>query len=386
MKKIPISQVDSVFAGGLYPIEFLLYFSKPIGSKTIREALKKISSDFWPAFGNYRNGLLEFAEYREDEHFEETGIDGSFDQKQPADDIYQTYHRSIPSDRKTLFFLKMIQHNNGTVLIAKMNHLSGDGYSYFYLLSTLASVSRAGGIPFKKGIVRRLYKPHHNRTALREFRFEGTGFKPPEDDVHFETFLQKIPKSDVRTAVREIASQSNKKVSTNDVLSSIFVKNLLSVQSDRFGDNVQLTIPIDVRRHIKEYGPKFFGNGIWLHTHDFETEKITAEDFKEFAVRIRESMPAVTEESFAAYLKLLEDISSKENTFLLRPFNPERGCLVTNLSRLPVHRLNFGSGPPDFIYPLTIEKNSAGILSDRENFILRWVVESKGTQVLPAST
>jgi len=170
------------------------------------------------------------------------------------------------------------------------------------------------------------------------------------------------------------------------VLSSMFVKNLLSVQSDRFGDNVQLTIPIDVRRHIKEYGPKFFGNGIWLHTHDFETEKITAEDFKEFAVRIRESMPAVTEESFAAYLKLLEDISSKENTFLLRPFNPERGCLVTNLSRLPVHRLNFGSGPPDFIYPLTIEKNSAGILSDRENFILRWVVESKGTQVLPAST
>ena len=174
--------------------------------------------------------------------------------------------------------------------------------------------------------------------------------------------------------IKEIASQSEKKVSTNDVLSAMFVKKLLSVQNDRFGDNIQMTIPIDVRRYIKEYGPKFFGNGIWLHPIDFEKAELAESSLPALAIKIREAMPAVTKESYLAYLEHLEDIISRGHISQLRPFDPDRGCLVTNLSRLPAHRLDFGSGPPDFINPLTIEKNSAGILTDEENFILRWVV------------
>lgn len=374
MKEIPISQVDSVFAGGLYPIEFLLYYSNPVGSKTVRAALKKLSSDFWPVFGNYRDGLIQFEGYSEDEHFKEARIEGDFDRNQPAEEIFHAYHRSIPSGGKGLFFLKMIQHDNGTVLIAKLNHLAGDGYSYFFLLSAMASVSKAGPLPFKKDLVRRLYKPHHNRTVLKEFRFEGTGFKPAGQDNQFIPSNEKIPRADVRRMIKEIASQSEKKVSTNDVLSAMFVKKLLSVQNDRFGDNIQMTIPIDVRRYIKEYGPKFFGNGIWLHPIDFEKAELAESSLPALAIKIREAMPAVTKESYLAYLEHLEDIISRGHISQLRPFDPDRGCLVTNLSRLPAHRLDFGSGPPDFINPLTIEKNSAGILTDEENFILRWVV------------
>jgi hypothetical protein len=374
MKEIPISQVDSVFAGGLYPIEFLLYYSNPVGSKTVRAALKKLSSDFWPVFGNYRDGLIQFEGYKEDEHFEEARIGGDFDRDQPAEEIFQAYRRSIPSGGKALFFLKMIRHDNGTILIAKLNHLAGDGYSYFYLLATLASVSKAGSLPFKKDLVRRLYKPHHNRTVLKEFRFEGTGFKPAGQDNQLIPANEKIPRANVRRMIKEIASQSEKKVSTNDVLSAMFVKKLLSVQNDRFGDNMQMTIPIDVRRYIKEYGPKFFGNGIWLHPIDFEKAELAESSLTELAIKIREAMPVVTKESYLAYLEHLEDIISRGHNSQLRPFDPDRGCLMTNLSRLPAHRLDFGSGPPDFINPLTIEKNSAGILAEEENFFLRWVV------------
>jgi hypothetical protein len=34
--------------------------------------------------------------------------------------------------------------------------------------------------------------------------------------------------------------------------------------------------------------------------------------------------------------------------------------------------LNFGTGPPALIFPLTIEKNAAAILAKEENFILRY--------------
>lgn len=44
---------------------------------------------------------------------------------------------------------------------------------------------------------------------------------------------------------------------------------------------------------------------------------------------------------------------------------------MKNLTRLPSDKLNFGTGEADFIIPLTIEKNSAAILADKDNFILR---------------
>ncbi len=61
-----------------------------------------------------------------------------------------------------------------------------------------------------------------------------------------------------------------------------------------------------------------------------------------------------------------------QNDGLRRPFDPARGCLVTNLSKMPAERLDFGTGGPAAIVPLTIEKNSAAILARGENFVLRY--------------
>src|SRR4030066_1632312 len=64
-----------------------------------------------------------------------------------------------------------------------------------------------------------------------------------------------------------------------------------------------------------------------------------------------------------------------------RPYDPERGCLVTNLSRLPADKLDFGTGPPRLSIPLTIEKNGVGILARKEDYLLRlayWVAPVRG--------
>jgi len=55
--------------------------------------------------------------------------------------------------------------------------------------------------------------------------------------------------------------------------------------------------------------------------------------------------------------------------------DPRNGCLVTNLSKLPSDKLNFGAGCPELILPLTIEKNSIAILAKKENFILRFAYQ-----------
>ncbi len=74
MDQIHISQVDTLFVNGSYPIELLLYFDYKINTRAIRQALKILSSSFWPLFGEYRDGRIVQAKYSENKFFRETDL------------------------------------------------------------------------------------------------------------------------------------------------------------------------------------------------------------------------------------------------------------------------------------------------------------------------
>jgi len=367
MKKINISQVDAIFANGSYPIEFLIYYRNKLSSLRIRRALKKISTDFWPVFGKYQNGIIEFKPYSESDYFEESQSDQKFDPDESLETIFETYRDAIPPLMDQLFFLKIIQIPNGTILIPKLNHLVGDGYSYFYFLSVLAALSRPNYVPFKRRIILNLYKPDHNRTVLKPFSLSKTGRDPERTAEKLTLRLEKIPRKDIHDMIRD----NTAKLSTNDILSAIVLQHTIRNMKEKPVDQFRLTIPIDVRRQVKEYGRKYFGNGIMFGEIVFQTDEIVASNLMELSLRIRAGMPDVKRESFMKFLGEIESSITAGNTDGLRPYDPERGCLTTNLSKMPVTQLDFGTGLPDFVTPLTIGKNSAGILADKENFILR---------------
>jgi transferase family protein len=369
--KINISQVDTLFANGNYPIEFLIYYKNKLNSKKIQKALKKLSSTFWPVFGEYSNGVISSCKYKVNNYFDEIESEKEFKPFDPAEDIYNEYCNAIPADINRLFFLKIIQVKNGTILIPKMNHIAGDGYSYFYFLSVLALMSQTSFVPFKKSLIRRAAKPHHNRTILKDFSFGLKGFDllPPQKSLTIK--FEEIPRADIRDMIKDVSNNMNQSNSENDILSAMVVKKLIDAQKDCKADKFKLTIPIDVRRKIKEYGSKFLGNGLQFGEIDFSISEIKKQNIGEIAVKIRRSMPQIVKERYIKYLEKLEDIISNNQTNKLKPFDPETGCLVTNLSKLPSGKLNFGSGAADFIAPLTIEKNSAAVLADKDNFILR---------------
>jgi len=371
MKKIKISQVDTIFTNGSYPIEFLIYYKNKLKSKNIHSSLKKLSSAFWPIFGEYHAGFIQYDKYSESKHFDETVMEQAFDRNESAEAIYDKYRQSIPSDLKKLFFLKIIQHKNGTVLIPKLNHLAGDGYSYFFFLSTLATLSHGTSVSLRKNLIGDFNKPHHNRTVLKEFQFNETDLQPLQDKENLTIKFEYISRRVVRNMIKDVAANFNQQVSTNDILSSMVAKKSVTIQKEYFGDDFQLTIPIDIRRQIKEYGVNFFGNGIMFNVINFKSIDIKKSSVNEIAIEIRKSMPMVTKESYIKYLGYIEAIIAKRQLNKLRPYDPNKGCLVTNLTRLPTNKLNFGTGDPDFIFPLTIEKNSTAILANKDNFILR---------------
>ena len=371
MKRINISQIDTIFADGSYPIEFLLFYKDRIETSKISDALNELSTSFWPIFGEYSKGEIIFDKYCEDDCFNEEVIDQDFDRGKTNQRIYENYYQINSQNLKKLFFLKIIQYRNGTLLIPKMNHLAGDGYSYFYFLSALAEFTKFISPSTQNHLSRTVYLPSHNRTILKDFQFSenSVGLLPQDEDFLIE--YVEILRIEVRQIIADIASSQNQKVSGNDILSAIVVKQIVEKQKSCFVDDIQLSMPIDVRIQIKEYGQQYFGNALMFHRINFKVTNIIKSDIKEIAVEIRKSMPLITKETYLEYLDSIVNFISKGQINKLKPFDPSIGCLVTNLSQMPINKLNFGTGDPDLVFPLSIEKNSVAVLANRDNFILR---------------
>jgi hypothetical protein len=372
MKEVRISQVDVLFSNGIYPIEFLFYYKEGFKTEKLRRVLRGLSPFFWPMFGEYKDGVISFDKYREEDCYDEETVHQELNVAEIKENGSEAYSRFRQPYLKRLFFLKVIRWKNGTAVIPKLNHLAGDGYSYFYFLSLLAALTRPTLVPFKSSLIGLFLKPHHQRTILKDFFFKGVELKPVHPVDKFTVEFEEILRQDVQSIIGEIATSDNLRISTNDILSAMALKKLVSRQSESWGAEASLTMPIDVRRLVKEYGHGFFGNGLMFHTLTLKKEHIKNSPAKEIAADIRKSMPLISRETYIHYLAELEGTISEGNMEKLRPFDPDRGCLVTNLSKLPAEKLDFGTGSPELIIPLTIEKNSTAILAKKENFVLRF--------------
>ncbi len=372
MKTIRISQVDALFANGRYSIEFLFYYRNGVPTAPLKKALRALAPTFWPLFGEYKDGVISFDGYREENAFDEGAVDSELDVTAIQDGGPEVISRFGQSGRSGLFFLKAIRFRNGTALVPMLKHVAGDGYSYFTFLSVLAAFARPSSLPFKSSIVKSLFRPHHRRTVMREFSFQGNAPEPDSRNERLTTRSEEIPRKEVRAQIEDAASSLGLRLSSNDVLSALFLKKLVGITRESWPGRVSLTIPIDVRGRIKEYGRRYIGNGLMFHNVDFEKDRLEDSPPLEISAQIRRSMPTVTMEGYVRYLEGLEKIIAERDWDRFRPFDPKCGCLVTNLSRLPAERLDFGTGVPDAIIPLTIEGNSAGILSRGDNYVLRY--------------
>jgi len=363
--------VDALFVNGRYPIEFLFYYRDPVPTGNVRRALRSLAQDFWPAFGQYKDGVISFDRYREESCFDEEVADRDLEVPEIEAGGPEVISRFGLKGSERLFFMKAIRFRNGSVLIPRLEHIAGDGYSYFVFLSLLAAISRPSRVPFRSFFVKSMFRPHHRRTVLRAFSFQGGEAGPDIPGGSPAMEVQEVPRKDVRDLIEEAGSTRGLRLSSNDILSAMVVKKLMSVHRERWQRTISLTIPIDVRGKIGEYGRRFFGNGIMLHKVELEGTRIEGSPLLDLAAFIRGAMPAVSGESYAGYLEGLERMIAEKDGDRFRPFDPRSGCLVTNLSKLPADRLDFGAGFPQAIVPLTIEENSAGILAKNGNYVLR---------------
>ena len=373
MDRIGISQVDALFVNGGYPIEFVFYFPGGVPTGKVRDALRRLSTTFWPLFGRYRDGaIVRSSRDGENDHLLETVRDRPFDSSMDAMGLWREFRDLNPVSTGALFFLGVVQFDNGTVLVPRLSHLAGDGYSYFYFLSVLASLCQPSALPFRGPVIRWLAAPRVKRTVLRDYHFDRTDLEARPAEREGTIRLERIPRRQVQAEADKLSNESGVRVSANDLLSAMVVSAAAGrqtpVQQD-FG----LTIPVDVRRRVKALGPKFLGNGILLHRLIFSREELARDEPATLALKLRRAAPQISAERYRDYLAGLETEIESLPTRDLGPYDPDRGCLVTNLSRMPVQRLDFGSGPPTLVFPVTVGRNSVAVLAEGEDFLLRFV-------------
>ncbi|MFC1530496.1 acyltransferase [Gemmatimonadota bacterium] len=380
MKQLSISQTDVLFANGIYPIEFLLFYDRAydtydraFDTTRLREALRRLSSSWWPIFGVYEDGTIRAEQYDEAAVFLEESRDEVFHIPASEMECFESCRRFSKPDLNRLFHVRVIRFRNGVMVIPKLNHMVGDGYSYFTFLAFLAAAARPSPIPLKSSLLNLFVKPHHNRTCLKKYQLDVAPPPPalPPADVTIE--CEEIPISEVQSIADACSDPAGIRVSTNDVLSAMALKKIAGSQEAAGSASLNLSIPIDVRRLVPDFGRRFIGNALQLHSLSLDLDTVLNAPIGEIATSIRTSMPTITRNSYLEYLTGLEERIDQGDPDAFRPFDPDTGCLVTNLTRMPTDRLDFGSGPPALIYPLTAGKHAAALMRHKDRFVLRLV-------------
>ncbi|MBN2416061.1 hypothetical protein JXO52_09475 [bacterium] len=365
MQRVMISPVDTHFVNGSYPIEFLLYYPGRIDTDRLRSALQRVSEIFWPLCGIYDKSAIRSLAYSESDLISFSDNDGAFAAEADDTAVLKAYQHVAPHPMPRLFHLSVLQFSNGTVLIPTLNHLAGDGYSYFLFLSRLAAATADPGRKDGDSPV------ETERILFNDFRFRSGKIAPPPRDGECTIEVLPVRKALIKQEIRAIRAESGVTVSTNDMLAARVFKELFRKQPDCSFGEYSLTIPIDVRRQVKEMSGAFIGNGLMFHRLTVPAEQLQMSSLDELALMIRESMPEISSDTYRVYLSGLEQRIERSPVHTLTPYDPDRGCLVTNLSLLPAGRLDFGSGRPERICTLTVGRHSAAILGGDEHFIIR---------------
>ncbi len=372
MKKLNIPQVTcTFFANDSYPIEFLLYYPYKINTKNLRRAFKNLAHIFWPVFGTYAQGIITQKQYLESECYDESMVNEAFDSTITQESLYFTYGKMIPKTITRLFYLKVIHYTNGTVLITKMNHLVGDGYSYFYFLSVLATTTKFNGIPFLPAIIRTFYKPKYECKLDPKFLFSE---QPPTKQANYddlEVDVMEVSQVETRNQAKLTSEKTGLKISTNDILCAQLLKLIIKSKTLNSRENFNLVIPVDMRQSVPFLGYRYFGNGLILYRISFTKQEVAQNEVEELATKIKANFPDRNPQAFQTFLQTFEENIATKNLQKLLLYDPETEFLVTNLSRMPTSKLDFGSGPPTLIVPLTRGKNGAAILAQDNKFILQ---------------
>jgi hypothetical protein len=259
----------------------------------------------------------------------------------------------------------------GSVLAVSMSHALVDGFSYFHFLSSWARQSR-GDRFLAPNLERHDWAnrwPAMAENIAAEMMLTKCGLfydnrkRSSSQAVQKEKRLQ-LTDTDLRAMIQEAKAGQDKVVFENDVITAWLWKTQLAMSPELERERVTyLTCPFDFRRVYPGFAKTYFGCALAFATASLSIEELNAFTIGQVAQVVHESIKRVQEgyinESMQtlASLRLQQGAAGFEHVHLR---HPQRGLIVTNLTRLPVRDLDFGFGAPTgFSTRMEFDKSAA---------------------------
>ncbi len=366
MDQIPLSPVDHLFLGpGSQPITFAMMYASALDPGALRTGLEKTLEAFpLVSFRLVRGAEAEFVFRRTAEApgLEILDSDAPFD---PAEGTspYITPVRSVEGSPLARFTLTRTP--SGCVLAASISHAIVDGFSYFHFLSSWARICRGERFlppSFDRSFVERLMgqgEPVDLLASCGLFAGERRTETPP-DGHRAERFT--LSAAEVGAMVDDARRSAGVSLTENDILVAFLWKRSLFGNS---GGDGYVTCPVDFRRLLPEFPKTYFGCALAFATASFPAEELANAPIGRLAVLVRDAVAAVRADRIQGSIRALSQYRleyGSEGMEKIHLRHPDRGLIVTNLTRMPIHDVDFGSGPPSGYVPNVEISNGAAIV------------------------
>jgi shikimate O-hydroxycinnamoyltransferase len=383
MKTIPLSPIDHVFTGvGSYPIEFVFAYEDTINPACLRSSLDETLEQFSPL----RSKLIKVSEHSyglqpadDGLSFETTSSSETFEDSKDFLKFLDSVH-SIEGEPLTK--IKLTQTPRGSVLGVSISHALADGFSYFHFLSSWSRV-------FQR---KRFLSPSHQRDLLIPKTSDHQTLVTPDDilarcgifwgekrrafsreQIHEERLL--ISKDTMNELLAEAQKESKVPLFHNDVITAFLWKKCITKWNA--GKNNPITYvscPFDYRRVLRTLPRTYFGCAVCITTASIDYESLVHASLGKLALLIRKAVGRVKQHYILGSLKTIESLRQQRGLAAMEEIHvmhPQDGLLVTNISRLPIQSLEFGSGTPTGFQALSSARRAAAILPAQDGVDIR---------------
>lgn len=371
-RMLTLSPIDHVFVGtGSYPITFLLHYPRGLDVAQLRPALQRALAVHWPlacslAVTDEQRYVLTPAAFGIE--MEEAHISGEFSAADRG-----AYDRFIDGVRsrvgEALCRIRVTHCANGAVLAVSISHGLTDGFSYFSFLMNWALAAKGMAMAPVSHARELLAAPGEGAALDTKDDLEeriGWSWAEPRPDLA----LKDVEGAIIQYSQEEIAQLLEEaqsvpvRLSVHDLLSADLWKKIVDGYY-RAEEEVSFSTPVDFRRLLPRVPKNYMGNAVMLAYTRLPTRTLLSMETNELAQRLRESVRVAGADRCEETLQTLEGLRKRRGLGALEEVfvtHPRRGFLLTNLSRMPVLQLDFGTGAPASVLPLSMAPGTASVL------------------------
>jgi hypothetical protein len=375
MPLMKLAPADYVFTGNMScPVTFAFEYAERLDPARLQRSLQQLVEIIpWLAGRLRAQSHNELAYEVTDKPrllLEVTNSDKSFDDISDA----QIVRLVKSADGEPLMRARLTQTPESSILAVSMSHALADGFSFFLAMNKWAALARGESVEAPPMVrllqpseadVQRAMQALDPQSLLENNNIFLSAERPEIRELPLQDQMR-LSRATITEMVAEAQRDVPQKLRENDVLTAWLWRTYGAEWWPRLNNaEVYMSCPVDVRRQFGEANQSAFGLTICSAAASASFDELKHAPLGELALRIQRSVAAVFADSAPRRIAPFEALRRRHGVSALQgvePREPERGMLVTNMSRLPLASLDMGHGAPTTLRLISEIPSMAAVL------------------------